>query len=200
MKVQFSAVMILLCAFLSGCGGPSTTHETPISAEPVQTSSSIATLEPVDPGEASLAIKAIEQFATNPPLSKKYQSIKRAGRSPSQKDELLRAYDADGDTYLITDANTISEFLSKNTETSDVRSIVGKRYTQTELEEIAKKIIPTNLKIESLYPNHINKLETNYFFRWEDRNQKKLYGQYYPYVDVAINNSGQIFHYINILE
>ncbi len=163
-----------------------------------QTAWSATTTKEMSEGEQAEQI--IRQFASNSVIGKTYRSIQLVGKAPNQKDELVSKYDADGDSYLLSDASKITEFSRKELDQPEATILSNKLYPVDQLEEIAKKLIPADINLSQLIPSHSNKLGTNYFFHWEDRSQSKIDSQRYPYIEVAIHSDGTIYHYVNVLQ
>ncbi len=150
-----------------------------------------ATPAPIDPADAA-AIAQIESGKALLVESGKLMPFYRAQRE-------LRSYQTINWTYII-DAQThqIVEILPVHeTAASEAGSLSPAELEQTARQFIARAAPATQL--EGLRPNHSSQT-TNYLFRWEDHTAHVMEdGFTYPYIQVALNASGQMLNYFNTL-
>ena len=150
-----------------------------------------ATPAPIDPADAA-AIAQIESGKALLVESGKLMPFYRAQRE-------LRSYQTINWTYIIdVQTHRIVEVLPVH----ETAASEGGSLSPAELEQAARQFIAKaapGTTFDGLRPNHSSQT-TNYLFRWEDHTAHVLEdGFTYPYIQVALNASGQMLNYFNTL-
>jgi hypothetical protein len=150
-----------------------------------------ATSAPNDPADAA-AIAQIESGKALLVESGKLMPFYRAQRE-------LRSYQTINWTYIIdVQTHQIVEVLPVH----ETAAGEGGSLSPAELEQAARQFIAKaapGTTFDGLRPNHSSQT-TNFLFRWEDHTAHVMEdGFTYPYIQVALNASGQMLNYFNTL-
>lgn len=118
-------------------------------------------------------------------------------KSPYSKAADLERYQTERYEYTIDIATNqvIERFLLDDRDYS-TESV----FSPSELELKARVIIDeiSGVDLDKLTPDFSNKLEQNYFFRWEDTS-KTLDGDLHPFIQVGLTTAGSFLNYVNTL-
>ncbi|KKQ46132.1 MAG: hypothetical protein US63_C0006G0009 [Candidatus Moranbacteria bacterium GW2011_GWC2_37_8] len=144
-------------------------------------------------------ISEIRKFADTPDLSVQYENESKSSNGMVVP---VGVYMAGADRYEVDANGKIIEFGSRNLPIgNESEKIVDNtsRYTQQELEAMAKQFITKNTPDVYLDALSLSKniKGTNYFFRWEDKSQKTIEG--YPFIQVGFSQGGTLLNYTNTL-
>lgn len=146
---------------------------------------------PVDPADAA-AMAQIENGEARLVETGMLMPFYRAKRE-------LRSYQTSTWTYIIdVQTHTIVEILP----VQETAASEGGSLDEAALEQIARQFIAkaaSGTSLDALYSSHSSQT-ANYLFRWEDHNARVMEdGMTYPYIQVALNASGQMLNYFNTL-
>ncbi|MEZ4731103.1 MAG: DPP IV N-terminal domain-containing protein [Caldilineaceae bacterium] len=156
---------------------------------------------PAQPAEAEMAaaITQIRAFANDLKLQVNFAGVSASSYAPVA-------------TYLFTTTGELYEINANTNEIVDFgpRSLgpgetpltydLTPRYTPAELEAMARTLIATHsptIDLTQLTPQHGNKEQTTFFFRWEDRAHRVEW--MHPFVQVGLTRGGDLVSYTNTL-
>lgn len=151
--------------------------------------------------EHQAAITSIRSFAQKPDLPVEYKSIAKS----SYNNEVLAEYYIVGQDYyeLDTRTNQVIQFGPASLQPGEKpkQYDTTPRYTPEQLEAMARAFIAERTKVDltQLTPNHGNKGDVNFFFRWEDRTRERQDGSY-PFIQVGFTRGGDLLSYTNSLD
>jgi len=120
--------------------------------------------------------------------------------SPYNSEIPVEMYKSDTRTYLIDARDSSVVQIDIPAETA-ARLDYTPHYSVSELKEMAATFIEQaagEVNLSALSPEHGNKNEEVYFFRWEDQS-KRLESGLFPFIQVGISAGGDVGTYVNTL-
>ncbi len=149
------------------------------------------------------AIANVRAFGRNPNLAVEYKSTAKSAYGSNVISEFYVVAD---DPYDYYEVDTRNDQIVQFGPSPLPRGMQQKphdttpRFSPEQLEQMARTFITerTSVNLSSLTPNHGNKGETNYFFRWENRTQVIKDGGH-PLIQVGFTRGGDLLSYTNTL-
>ena len=146
------------------------------------------------------AVANIRSFTRSPNLGVEYKST---SKSSYNSNVIAEFYMVGKDYYEIdTRTNQIVQFgpapLPRGEQPKQYDTTP--RYSPQQLEVMARTLIAerAGVDVSGLTPNHGNKGDVNFFFRWEDRT-KHLEDGMYPFIQAGFTRGGDFLSYTNSL-